>query len=270
MAEGFVQVAPDSSGKAIDNDVVTVPAGTVVTAADGSTSVLSAPAYYFRQRIVNADPNDPVALAAIRRGQTVNADDYGLVVRQPGGNPDLEVIKWLLTDIDTNMQALAMWTAQPPPQTALPMVGGLLPSQLSPTLPRPVAADVFGRQVVIAHTVPELVASQATTITSSTAETTIITASADAIVCNDVAVILVTNTSATATRVDIRDQLSTVANPASQHGVIPLYVPAGEMRGFCPPVLVKQSNPNQAWTATCGTSVADIRIWALYAKNKRQ
>jgi len=275
MAEGFVQVAPDSTGKKIDNDTVTFPAGSVDTGSDGSTTVLASPDYRFRQRIVIADPNDPRAVADVSNAQGPLPNDYGLSVRLPQGQADLQTIAALLLDIDTNIAALAGSVpfglgGSIVPQYAMPTVGSLPPGQISPTIPRPVISDVFGRQIVLPHTLLELTASQATTITSSTSETTIITASGDPAVFNDLAMILVTNTSASAVRVDIRDQNSTVTVPSTINGVIPIYIPAGEMRGFSPPVLVRQSNPNQAWTATCSASVADARIWALYAKNKRQ
>lgn len=56
MADGFVQVAPDSTGKSVDNAAIKVPAGTVITGSDGTTTTLSADATYYRQRVVIGDP----------------------------------------------------------------------------------------------------------------------------------------------------------------------------------------------------------------------
>jgi GTPase involved in cell partitioning and DNA repair len=57
MADGFVQVAADGSGKSVDNAAITVPAGTVVTGSDGTKTTLSADATYYRQRVVIGDPS---------------------------------------------------------------------------------------------------------------------------------------------------------------------------------------------------------------------
>jgi hypothetical protein len=66
MPNGFVQVAPDSTGKSIDQSAVTVPAGTVVVGSDGSLTTLTADATYYRQRLVVSDPVDPHAVANVR------------------------------------------------------------------------------------------------------------------------------------------------------------------------------------------------------------
>lgn len=279
MAEGFIQVAPDSTGKQLDNDVITVPAGTQVTDGSGNVTTLAAPAFYFRERVVSADPNNPLGVATVTRSTGPNVDDYGLTVRVPPGQSDLQTIASILLDIDTllatqlGLQPLTGLGIQPLPTLGLatPTFGGLPPSQSSTTVPRGIISDIFGRQVIIPHTIRDLVVSAALTITASTSETPLIPASGDPTVCNDVVGIIGVNTSGTATRVDIRDQLSTVATPASQNGVIPLYLPAGDMRGISlGGVIIKQTNPNQLWTATANVSVTDVRLWALYIKNKTQ
>lgn len=54
---GFVQGPPDvSTGKRIGNSVVTLPAGTVVTNYDGTTTTLSVDTQVYLQRVVLADP----------------------------------------------------------------------------------------------------------------------------------------------------------------------------------------------------------------------
>lgn len=138
------------------------------------------------------------------------------------------------------------------PQTALPTAAtaGNLTG---------ITGDKFGRQVVLPNAMRDLMGTQMTTITSSTAETIIATAVAATFL--DLVSIFITNTSATAVRVDIRD---TTAGAV----IFPLYIPAGDMRGLSLTTPWPQTAVNTNWTATCSASVADIRIAALYIKNK--
>lgn len=106
----------------------------------------------------------------------------------------------------------------------------------------------------------ELFGRQFTTITSSTTETTIATAVASTFL--DLYKLVIANTSATATKVSIRD--------ATAGSVIEsFYVPAGDTRGFTIPAdsANKQAASNNNWTAQCGTSVASIEITACFVKN---
>lgn len=100
---------------------------------------------------------------------------------------------------------------------------------------------------------------QVTTITSSTSETTIVTAVASTFL--DIYGLVLSNTSATATEVTVRD--------ATAGGTISSFmVPAGDTRGFMLPLdsAVPQATVNNNWTATCGSSVASLKISALYVK----
>ncbi len=138
-------------------------------------------------------------------------------------------------------------------QTALPTAAtaGNLTGQLS---------DKFGRQVVLPVTIRDLIGTQTTTISASTSETTIITAAAS--VFNDLMLLVVSNTSATATRVDFRD---TTAGSI----LFSIYVPAGDVRGFSMGgVAVPQTSVNTNWTAQSSASITDLRIYAVWAKNK--
>lgn len=120
-------------------------------------------------------------------------------------------------------------------------------------------ADKSGKLVAVGS-IREQKARQATTITSSTAETTIVTAIA-ATFC-DLYGLVLCNTSATATEVTIRD--------ATAGGTVSSFmVPAGETRGFMLPESAAwtQAAANNNWTATCGTSVASLKVTALYIKN---
>ena len=122
----------------------------------------------------------------------------------------------------------------------------------------PKAVDTAGVQIV-AGAPRALKARQVTTITSSTTETTIVTAIASTF--NDLYGLWLSNTSATATEVTIRD--------ATAGGTISSFmVPAGDTRGFVVPLdsAVPQAAVNNNWTATCGTSVASLKVTALYVK----
>lgn len=122
-------------------------------------------------------------------------------------------------------------------------------------------ADKFGRQVVLPVTIRDLVGTQTTTISASTSETTVITAGAAGIF-NDPILFLVSNTSATAVRVDFRD--------ATAGSILfSLSVPATDVRGFSMGgVPVPQTTAANNWTAQSSASVTDLRVYAVYAKNK--
>jgi hypothetical protein len=115
-------------------------------------------------------------------------------------------------------------------------------------------------KLVAVGSLREMVGNQQTTIVSSTSETTIITA--DATYFLDLYGLVLTNTSASATKVTIKDATAGTTRFTFQ-------VPATETRGFMLPVDSghKQATANNNWTATCGTSVANMEITALYVKH---
>ena len=120
--------------------------------------------------------------------------------------------------------------------------------------------DKLGKQVVVGA-VRDLKAVQKTTITSSTSETTIVTA-AGASVFADLYLLTIANTSATACNVTIKDATAGTTRMI-------LAVPAGQTVGFSLPVdsAIIQASANNDWTATCSASVASIEITAGYVKN---
>lgn len=89
--EGFVQVAVDSTGKRIANFAVTLPAGTVVTNADGSTTTLAVDTPVFLQRVVIGDPSDGLASLAVKN-VTPWPDEGGAVVRVVGAGTILKAL----------------------------------------------------------------------------------------------------------------------------------------------------------------------------------
>lgn len=105
----------------------------------------------------------------------------------------------------------------------------------------------------------DLKTNQQTTITSSTTETTVLTAVASTFL--DVYAVVVANTSSTACDVTFKDDTAGTTR-------FNVYVPAGDTRGFTLPVdgAHNQAVVNKPWTATCGTSVASIKIAVLAVK----
>lgn len=144
-------------------------------------------------------------------------------------------------------------------------VGG----QARTTLPTAVAdadranltVDKFGRTIV-QNSIRALRSVQKTTITSSTTETTIVTAGGAGVFL-DLYGLILTNTSATATKVTIKDATAGTTRAIFQ-------VPAGETRGYMLPAGdgIPQATANNNWTATCGTSVASLEVTALYVQEK--
>ena len=123
-------------------------------------------------------------------------------------------------------------------------------------------ADKFGRVVSVLGTVRDLRGTQTTTISNSTSETTIVTAGATG-VFNDIIMLLVSNTSAsTNTRIDFRDVTGNTV-------IFSLQSPANQTVGFAVPgTSIPQTTAANNWTAQCGTATTDIRIWAVFEKNK--
>jgi hypothetical protein len=120
-------------------------------------------------------------------------------------------------------------------------------------------SDKVGRQVIVTSQVRDLVSDQTTTISASTAETTIGTAIAATFL--DITALMVSNTSAsTSTRIDFRDTTGGSVRFSMQ-------IPGNTTMGICPPVPIKQTTVNTNWTAQCATSTTDIRVFVQFAKN---
>lgn len=113
--------------------------------------------------------------------------------------------------------------------------------------------DKLGRQVVILGQPRDLRAQQATTITSSTAETTILTAGATGVL-HDLTTLLITNSSATDVTVAIKDATAGTT-------IMTIGVKAGTTAGFAAPQAVPQTTAANNWTATVSASVASVLIY---------
>lgn len=120
--------------------------------------------------------------------------------------------------------------------------------------------DKLGK-VVVVGSVRELKVQQATTITSSVSETTVLTSGA-AGVFHDVYGLIVANSSATACNVTFKDATAGTTR-------FNVYVPAGDTRGFMLPESAAHNQNSAAnnWTATCSASVASIHITMMAVKN---
>lgn len=119
--------------------------------------------------------------------------------------------------------------------------------------------DKLGKQVVVMGCVRELDTDQRTTITSSTSETTVLTAGG-AGVFHDLTGVLVSNTSGTLVRVDFR-------RATGGSVVFELEAPAGMTVGYSPLKPVRQASANNNWTAQSSGSVSDLRIFVQAEKN---
>jgi len=119
--------------------------------------------------------------------------------------------------------------------------------------------DKLGKMVVVGS-IRDLKVQQFTTITSSVAETTVLTAVASTFL--DVYGVIIENTSASSCKVTFKDATAGTTR-------FELTVPAGDTRGFMLPEsgAYPQAVVNNNWTATCGTSLASIVITMLAVKN---
>ncbi len=120
-------------------------------------------------------------------------------------------------------------------------------------------SSIYGEHI-IRLSLRETKGNQNTTITSSTGETTIVTA--DATYKLDLYGLVLTNTSGTGTKVTIKDSTAGTTR-------FIIYVPPNDTRGFMLPSCDghKQNAANNNWTATCGTSVADLVVTAMFVQN---
>jgi hypothetical protein len=121
------------------------------------------------------------------------------------------------------------------------------------------ATDKVGRLLTVDNHERTMTGVQQTTITSSTAETTIVTAVASTFL--DLTHLSITNSSPTATIVTLKD-----ATAGTTRGIWNLAANTGYIAlTFDTPLA--QAVVNNNWTITCGTSVASIYVVAQYVKN---
>lgn len=95
--QGTVGALDATSGKRISNLVITLPAGTILTNADGTTTTLASDTPAFLQRVVLGDPEMPLSNARVRR-QKLQVEDVTLQV--------LERMSTTLEEINFKLDAL--------------------------------------------------------------------------------------------------------------------------------------------------------------------
>lgn len=120
------------------------------------------------------------------------------------------------------------------------------------------ATDAIGRQIFTLNHERTMTGIQQTTITSSTSETTIVTAVASTFL--DLTNLTITNSSATATIVTLKDSTA-----GTTRGIYSIAAGGGIVIPFNTPLA--QATVNNNWTLTCGTSVASIYVVAQFVKN---
>ena len=125
---------------------------------------------------------------------------------------------------------------------------------------RPVVIASDQSAIKVQHAARTTRGRQVTTITG-TSETTIVTAGATGVL-RDVFLLLIANTSATATVVTIKDATAGTT-------VMTLAVPAGQTVGYVVSACdaIKQTTAANNWTATLGTGVTSVFITAAYVEN---
>jgi len=118
--------------------------------------------------------------------------------------------------------------------------------------------DLQGRQIVRANAPRGLRVTNTITLTSTT-ETTLLAAAASTF--HDLTKLWISNTSATAVRVDFRDTTAGAVR-------FSWYVPAGQPVGFTDSNdPIEQASVNTNWTAQLSAAVTDVRIFAAAVKN---
>lgn len=119
--------------------------------------------------------------------------------------------------------------------------------------------DLVGRHVTMPFAPRELVGNQVTTLTSTTSETTIVTAGGSG-VFRDIFSLAITNKSATGTVVTLKD-----ATAGTTRGIY--YCPAGSglISNYTTPKAQSSSNAN--WTLTPATSVDSLYVTVEYINN---
>ena len=118
--------------------------------------------------------------------------------------------------------------------------------------------DDLGRQVVVLNQVRDLVTDNNITLTSTTTETTLLSAVASTFL--DLTQLVITNSSSTATTITIRD-----ATAGTARMIIDIAANGGAVISFAVPR--PQTTVNNDWTAQSSASVASIHIYAQAVKN---
>lgn len=280
----LANTASNSTAVKVDGSAVTQPVSGTITANIGTTNGLALDATLTggtqKSKLVDSGGTNvatvssggalkvdgsavtqPVSLTSTTITGTVAVTESGTWTVQPGNTANTTA--WKVDNSAVNQPVIGP-TAAGSSLTVAPITGGGLAKTSNPTAVSDGQVvnqlhDKLGKQV-IAGSIRDLKGDQFTTISSSTAETTIITAVASTFL--DLYGLIIENTSGAACEVSFRDVTAGSVRFAFE-------IPAGDTRGFMLPesAAYKQATVNTAWTAQCSTSVAAIKISALYVKN---
>lgn len=119
-------------------------------------------------------------------------------------------------------------------------------------------SDKVGRLIVVHNQVRDLAANQITTITSSSAETTVVSSVASTFL--DIVGIQITTSTATAHTVTIKDSTG-----GTSQKIFDIPANGGIVVKFDPPL--KQTTVNNNWTATLSSAAVTTHINVDYVKN---
>jgi hypothetical protein len=163
-------------------------------------------------------------------------------------------------NIPSTNSAVTSW-GQGATAAAVPSGAQQIGGRASSTIPTAVTdgqlvglmADILGKLVVRVGASRQLIVQNTITLTTTT-ETTLLTAGSAGVFL-DLTMLIISNTSATAVRVDIRDATAGTVRMS-------LYAPAGQTIGFTHPVTFTQTTAANNWTAQLSAAVTDVRIVA--------
>jgi len=197
-----------------------------------------------------------------KAGATVSPTDNSTVVYMIPISPASNVVRVLSSAFTSGSGAIRInyGAANHTPTLQQPQVvtHTALPTAATTPNSTPVLGDKFGRQVVIPGNIRDLRNKTGTTI-STTTETTI--AAAVASTFRDITALVISNTSTTPVRVDIRQSTAAAV-------LFSIYVPGSDVRGVTFPQPLVQLTANNNWTAQLSTAVTDVRILTLYEDNQ--
>lgn len=236
--------------------------GAVTTAAPAYTTAQSSPLSLDTSGRLRIDNSSWLGSTAPTVGSKTSANSIPVVIASDQGNVPVSQA----TAANLNAQVVGTVASGSADAGNPVKIGGVaitaLPTAVTNGQRSNIVTDKFGRQVVLVGTIRDLTGRQTTTISASTAETTVVTAGG-AGVFNDLVMLVISNTSAsTNTRIDFRDTTGGAVLFSLQS------IGGGAPVGFALPVPIPQTGANTNWTAQCASSTTDIRIFAVFAKNQ--
>lgn len=256
---GAGAVGTGSQRVSVGQDTTTIAGSAPGTAGTPSSNVLTVQGTTSMTKLLVTP--DSVALPA---NQSVNVSQINAVTPLMGNG--VTGTGSLRTTTPSDNSAVALWghgaTAATVPANGV--LSGGRAATATPTAVtdgQMVAAmyDKIGRTTVAINSVRALAGDQTTSLSNTTAETTVVTAGG-ANVFLDLTEVICANTGASATEISFRD-----ATAGSVR--FTLYVPAGDTRGCIFPTPKKQTTSNNNWTAQCATATTAMKISIGYVGN---